>query len=146
MKDRTKHRMAVVAIVSALCVCVGPVLALVNVELNGVTATTSTSATGVATGSARYVIVQVWQAPTFSGTSTVLVEEQASNLTAAVAPWVTVATFANCDTSGLGTVTVGGVSSAGPCKIQTLTPAARTRLRVSACTSCKILGVVQDVR
>lgn len=138
--------LAVVAVVSALCVCVGPVLAVVNVELNGVTTTTSTAATGQATGSARYVIVQVWQAATFSGTSTVLVEEQGSNLTGALAPWVTVATMANCDTAGAGTVTVGGVTSAGPCKMQTLTPAVRTRLRVSACAACKLYGVIQDVR
>lgn len=143
---RTKHRLAVVAIVSALCVCVGPVLALVNVELNGVTSTTSTSATGVGTGSARYVIVQVWQAGTHSGTSTVLVEEQSANLTGATAPWVTAATMADCNSSGTGTVTSGGVTAAGPCKIQTLTPSARTRLRVSACASCKMYGVIQDVR
>lgn len=138
--------LAVVAIVSALSVCVGPVLALVNVELDGVTSTTSAAATGKATGGARYVVVQVWQASTHSGTSTVLVQERQSGRTDYDAPWVTVATFTDCDKDGLGGVTVAGVTSSGPCKIQTLTPAVWTRLRVSACSSCKMYGVIQDVR
>ena len=114
--------------------------------LSGVTATTSTSAASgasggpVSTGQSAAVDVSVWS--TAGGTYTVLLEERASDQTSS-APWVTVATMANCDAAGAGTVTpAGGTGVAGTCGFSTLAPKQLTRLRISAWTSGTVYGVI----
>lgn len=101
-------------------------------------ATTTTTDTGVSTAGRKYVLVMVYST-TGSGTSTVVLEEQSDGTTGTSAPWITVKTMTNCDADGLDNASV-------PCSYSTLTPRARTRLRVSACSSCSLQRIIQDVQ
>lgn len=144
-----KHMRTQTALLLAFALLSFPVAAITNpitVTLNGVTGTTSSSAAigasggPVATGQANAVDVMVWSAA--GGTYTVLLEERVTDQTAS-APWITIATMANCDANGSGTVTpTGGSAATGPCGFSTLSPKQLTRLRVSARTSGTIYGVI----
>jgi hypothetical protein len=120
------------------------------IVLNAAVATTSagvgacassgavTAGCAVSTGQYTAVDAFVWSAA--GGSYTVLLEERASD----AAPWVTVATMANCDANGSGTVTPAstGTPATGTCGFSTLAPKSLTRLRISARVSGTISGVI----
>lgn len=113
--------------------------------LNNVVATTSTNATYGASGgpvltldgiSADVCVKSDGGANTF----TVIFEQRAYP----GFPYITIATMANCDQNGSGTVTPAstGTPATGPCSFVTNAPLRDTRLRVSAWTSGIVNGSI----
>lgn len=129
---KTALLMAVLVAFSRAAVADPPV-----VTLNGITAVNA-SPTTFSAGNATSVDVSVASAA--GGAYTVLLETRFADATGF--PWVLAATFANCDASGIGTVTpVGGSpTSSVPCVAYTLTPSTLMRLRCSARSSGTIYG------
>lgn len=141
-------RRVLLSLLLALGLLPGTAGAVVNVGLAGATATTSTTASVGANGgpistALRPVDVQVWGCATSSPcagspTYTVLLEERSGSLSGSSAPWQLVATFADCNSAGIGTVTpasTGTPASSVPCHYVANVPALQVRTRISARTN-----------
>lgn len=118
-----------------LCAMTLPALGYLVTNLNGVTTTGAGDA--VNTHGARYVSAQVWSAA--GGTYTVKIQERQKTSDGSTGPWLTVATMSDCDANGLD-------GSSAVCEFHTITPAAETRLNVTARSSGTIYGVLSVAR